>query len=283
MSGRVDSGERRRPRVKPYPLRELPRLLRVQVELARVFWRHLSPILDASSAAGGPGWERLEAALGGTVTLRAREPYLFPLEGAATRVRGGMAIELELLTPSARRAVLALDEGLHDCLAGRLAPRSLLWLLRESLRPAPVRVVDYCLPDEVPDILSGPSEAGRQGTQTPAQALALDLEVETPDGAGWARLLAGADLRLSSPPPPSSEGPGLLRLWQRGIAWRRCPPPCVSRPGMASCLPRRSQPCPGATWWCWTASGRGRWWAGRCSSVWWAAAAASGRTWTARG
>ncbi len=197
-----------RPRVKPYPFRELPRLLHVQVELSRVFWRHLSPILDAAGAATEKGWQRLEDTLGGPVLLEAREPYLFPLLGAAARVLGGLAVELELLTPSVRRAVLAVDEALCDRLAPRLAPRGLLWFLRETLRPAPVRVVDFCLRDQVPTVLGE-----RPDTRPGALALALDLSVETPVGAGWLRLLCGADLRLGMPPPP--EGPALQRLWLR--------------------------------------------------------------------
>src|SRR5262249_36575553 len=128
----------RRPRVRPFPLAELPRLLRLQVDLSRALWRHLGPVLDAldgDELEAGGGAAALAEALG-PMTVSAQEPYLFPESGAAARVQGGVAVELELLGPAPRRAVLAVDEEL----VGGEDPAELPALLRRVFAGAPLRI-----------------------------------------------------------------------------------------------------------------------------------------------
>lgn len=185
------SAGRRLPRVRPFPFAELPRVLRVQAELSRALWRQLAPILDALDEDGddeGGAWAALEEALG-PLSLRAQDPYLFPDSGAAARVQGGVAVEIELLGPAPRRAVLAVDETILP-----EGPESLPPLLRRVLAGAPLRVGALLAPREVAGALGQAAEAG-------AQVLGLDLQLRGEGGAAWARLLCGADLRLGAPPP----------------------------------------------------------------------------------
>jgi type III secretion system YscQ/HrcQ family protein len=188
-------------RVRPYPLAELPRLLRAQVDLGRALRRHLSGLLDAAALSDGELPE-LRAALGGPLEVSAAEPYLFPVERAASLLAAGQLIELEGLTPARPHAVLSVDQALCARLGLRSA-EELCGLVRKVLRGAAVRILPAT--DEAVERLLGEA-AARSG-------LALDLDVKTPRGRGWARLGLRADLRLLAPPPPSPQA--MARRWQR--------------------------------------------------------------------
>jgi flagellar motor switch protein FliM len=179
--------------VRPYPLSELPRLLRVQVELARALWQHLWGALAAAKAASPAGQAELKARLGGPLRLLAQEPYLIPSDRASSLLRGGLLIQLELLTPAHPMGVLAIDEVL--CTRLGLTSESLLALVRDALAGAPLRAT-----------LGSTAEAAATLGEHPSRlTLAMDLRLTAGDTAGWARLLTRADLRLhSAPSPPTS-------------------------------------------------------------------------------
>lgn len=183
-------------RVRPYPLHELPRLLRVQVELAQVFWRHLSAVLDAAAAGvpHSPAAMRLRGVLGGRLALRAHDPYLYPLADLPARIEGTLLLRLERLfagTVGPTHVVLALDPGLLDQHPLLTDEESLAEELALALQGAPLRVTGPCAPADALRLL------GADGTH----GLALDLSVETGQGTFFARLLCSASLRLSWPAP----------------------------------------------------------------------------------
>lgn len=188
-------------RVRPYPLAELPRLLRAQVDLGRALWRHLGGLLDEAALSDGELPE-LRAVLGGPLRIDAAEPYLIPVERAASLLSGGRLLELEVLSPARPRAVLSVDEALCARLGLRSA-EELAGLVRKALRGAAVRVLP-ATEEAVERLL---------GERTARTGLALDLDVRTPRDRGWARLVLGADLRLLAAPPPSPRA--MARRWQR--------------------------------------------------------------------
>jgi type III secretion system YscQ/HrcQ family protein len=198
-------------RVRPYPLSELPRLLRVQVELARALWLHLWGVLASARVSSPAGQAALQARLGGALRIVAQEPYLVPADRAATLLRGGLLLQCELLTPAHPGGVLVLDEGLcarlgqgHGHGPG-LGPaqgpgqgmngEALALLVRDALAGAPLRVH-----------LGSASEATTLLGEHPSRmTLAMDLRLAVGDQTGWGRLLTRADLRLlAAPPPPLS-------------------------------------------------------------------------------
>lgn len=191
----ADASARPRPRrVRPYPLDELPRLLRAQVELGRVLWRHLWALVDAAAISTTGGRAALEAALGGPLALTAQEPYLSQAEQLPTLLRGARLIELALLTPGQQRAVLAIDDRLCQQLGLRSDDR-LLDLVTRMLHGAPVRVTS----------LTADDASALRSDEALRSLLILDLSVQARGVGGWARLLFSAKLRLGVAPPPSSQ------------------------------------------------------------------------------
>jgi type III secretion system YscQ/HrcQ family protein len=190
--------------VRPYPLDELPRLLRAQVELGRVLWRHLSALVDASAAGTPEGREALSAALGGALRLAPQEPYLAPSERLPSLIRSGRLFELLLLAPGQPQAVLVLDEQLGARLGLRSDER-LLDILFVALHGAPVR----------PAVLQ-PAEAtallGRDDAAT-RQLIVLDISLSVHGETGFARLLCPAGVRLGAAPPATSAA--LVRTFAR--------------------------------------------------------------------
>lgn len=179
-------------RVRPYPLAELPRLLRAQVDLGRALWRHLGALLDSAAVTTDADSAELRSALGGPLSVKALDPYLIPGERAPAILRGGSLIELEVMSHARSRAVLAVDEALCRRLGLRSADE-LAVLLRKLLRGAPVR-------------LSAASEGAVEQLLSDAAsrtAVAVDAQVKVGRDQGWARVVLRADLRLLQPPPPS--------------------------------------------------------------------------------
>lgn len=181
-------------RVRPYPLDELPRLLRSQVELGRVLWRHVWAIVDAAAVSTPGGRKALEATLGGPLALTPQEPYLATSERLPMLLRGARLIELSLLLPGQPRAVLAIDDQLCQQLGLRGDDR-VVDLVTRMLHGAPVRV--SALPADEASALRS-DEALRS-------LLVLDLGVQARGTGGWARIIFSAKLRLGVAPPPSSQ------------------------------------------------------------------------------
>ncbi len=100
-----------RKRVRPYPLAELPRLTRAQVEAGHA----LLPYLPL---APGPEWPEVCRALGGPVELELTEAYALPARELAAQARGA-AVRLQ--ASSGRWALVVIDPRL----APRLARRAL--------------------------------------------------------------------------------------------------------------------------------------------------------------
>lgn len=189
-------------RVRPYPLAELPRLLRAQVELGRALWRHLGALLDSAAVTTDGDSAELRSALGGALSVKAIDPYLIPAERAPAILRGGSLVELEVMSHSRARAVLAVDEALCRRLGLRSA-EELAVLLRKLLRGAPVRL-SAATEGAVEQLLS---EASAR------TAVAVDAQVKAGRDQGWARAVLRADLRLLQPPPPSERAQA--ERWKR--------------------------------------------------------------------
>ncbi len=175
-------------RVRPYPLSELPRLLRVQVELARALWQHLWGALAVARAAAPAGQAELARRLGGPLRIVSQEPYLIPSDRAPALLRGGLLLQLELLTPAHPSGVLAIDQGL--CARWGLSGEAALQLGREALAGAPLRAT----------LGSDAEAAALLGEHPSRMALAMDLSLAAGEHRGWARLLTRADLRLLAAP-----------------------------------------------------------------------------------
>jgi len=187
-----------RPRVRPYPYDELPRVARAQVEAGRVLLRHLP------TTAGADWAEACASALGGPVEIELVEAYAAPSREVAMQARGVLAT---LVGAGGRRAVLALD----PMLAPRLCRRALGVTEPELVAPRPLTVAEEGALELLLGILVDGSPVRvdgvlREGERLPEALLAdpgvfvLSARVSTPVGAGWARLLCPQSLRLAAPP-----------------------------------------------------------------------------------
>ena len=203
-------------RVRPFPLAELPRLLRVQVELGRVLWQHILAILDAAQSPMG-GLHDLHEKLGGEPKVRAIEPYLLPMERLPSQLGDGHLLQLRFGLPG-REAVLCVEARLCQRL-GLSHPEDLARLLRDALLAAEVHVTVIGI-DEAIALLDG--------GQNP-QVIALDATVTTPRDQGWARLLCRPDIRLWAI-PNLSEAAAQTR-WQRRDRLEHLPVPLMIEAG----------------------------------------------------
>jgi type III secretion system YscQ/HrcQ family protein len=193
-------------RVRPFPLAELPRLLRAQVEAGRVLLAHLPLSL-------GPDWADACRALGGPVELTLVEAYAAPVRelpaqarGARVRLSSGqgrwaMVVVDAVLAPRLARRALGVDEAAPELPAPRpltVAEEGALEFLVAALCDAqPVRTDGAVSDAALAEIAARLSEE--------AWLLCLSAHVRSPAGDGWARLIAPQSLRLSLPPPRRSE------------------------------------------------------------------------------
>ncbi len=187
-------------RVRPFPLAELPRLLRVQVELSRLLWQHILAVLDAAASPFG-GLSDLRSRLGGMPTIRTVEPYLVSSDRLSAQTSGGQIL---VLTPGpADREVLLVVESALCVRLGFAKADELAQLLQSALLAADVRI-RVGSSDEAASILD---------VSNNPQIIALDASVTTASAQGWARLLCRPDIRLWAPPPLSVAAE--TTRWQR--------------------------------------------------------------------
>jgi len=192
-------------RVRPYPFDRVARLLRAQAEAGRALLGHL-PL------AVGDAWEAAEAALGGAVRFQVREAYAFPVKELPLRLAGGALVRLA--APGGRYALVAVDEGL----AARLGRRALgvaavdelaaarpltfaeqggfAFLLAALVDGSSLRVDGFV---ERPD--GAPDPSWLSFLFPDPFVLALEAQVRTPVGDGFARLLVPERLRVRTPLP----------------------------------------------------------------------------------
>jgi type III secretion system YscQ/HrcQ family protein len=192
-------------RVRPFPLAELPRLARAQVDAGRALLEHLP--LDP-----GPEWPAVCRALGGPVELTLVEAYAVAARELHAQTRGCV---VRLAATGGRWALIVIDPRLAPRLARRAlgtdggpdaaelpAPRPLTvaeegaieFLLAALVESQPVRVDGVLREGELPALPA--SFAGE------AWLLAIEARVTSPVGDGWARLLAPDSLRLALPAVP---------------------------------------------------------------------------------
>jgi len=177
-------------RVRPFPLAELPRLLRVQVELSRLLWQHILAVIDAAASPLG-GLHDLANRLGGMPQIRTVEPYLVPSDRLAAQISGGQVVELTV-GRSEREVILVVESALCQRLSIE-TPDDLTKLLRSALLAAEVRV-HAINSDETASVLDVTSHP---------QLIALDAAVTTTQAQGWAKILCRPDIRHWAPPAPS--------------------------------------------------------------------------------
>lgn len=195
-------------RVRPFPLAELPRLLRVQVELGQALWRHILAVLDAAKSPLG-GLHDLANRLGAAPQVRTVEPYLFPSERLGSQLAGGVLLKLTNGLPG-RDVVLVIEEPLCQKL-GLLRPDDVAQLIRTALLAAEVRVSVL----SVDDAMALLDENGSP------QLISLDARVTVPSAQGWARLLCRPDIRLwalMAPSDVAAQKSWLRRERLRGIS-----------------------------------------------------------------
>lgn len=187
------------PRVRPFPLAELPRLVRAQVDAGRALLRHLP--LQA-----GPDFAEACRALGGPVEIALVETYALPARELRPRLRGAV---VKLDAPGGRFALLVIDERL----APRLARKVLGTGEPELAAPRPLTVAEAgALELLVTTLAGGPplevagvldeAERERLAAALPPEGwvYALEARVDTPVGSGFARVLAPESIRLAAPP-----------------------------------------------------------------------------------
>jgi type III secretion system YscQ/HrcQ family protein len=194
------------PRVRPFPLSELPRVARAQVAAARQLMARLP--LQA-----GPEWAAACRALGGAVTLRLGEIYAVPARELSAQARG---VAVKLMLFGQRWALVVVDRPL----GARLA-RAALGLGDEAGAelgaPRPLTLAEEGALEFLVAAATG-SDAGpvagvvgEAGVAQLAAALGdgwlavAAAQLVTPVGEGWARLIVPDAIRLAAPAPRATE------------------------------------------------------------------------------
>jgi type III secretion system YscQ/HrcQ family protein len=185
-------------RVRPFPLAELPRVARAQVEAARLLMLRL-PL------APGAEWAAACRAVGGEVTLALGEIYALPARELASQARGAV---VRLSLPGGRSALVVVESAL----AGKLA-RAALGLDEPELgAPRPLTLAEEGAVEFLVAALCGADVAQVSGVVGEAAVAAFtaalgdgwlavaQAHVRSPAGAGWARLFVPDVTRLGAPP-----------------------------------------------------------------------------------
>jgi type III secretion system YscQ/HrcQ family protein len=187
-------------RVRPYPLAELPRLLRAQVEAGRALLAHL-PL------SPGPEWPGACHALGGDVELSLTEAFASPVRELERLARGA---RIRLSGPQGRWALVVVDPRL----APRLARRALGAEAPELAAPRPLTAAEEGALEFLVASLAGALPLHTDGALSDgalaelgarlsdeAWLFCLDARVHCPVGDGWARVVAPQTLRTQLGPP----------------------------------------------------------------------------------
>jgi type III secretion system YscQ/HrcQ family protein len=196
-----------KPRVRPFPYAELPRLARGQVEAGRTLLRHL-PLTP------GPDWAEVCRALGGPVDITLVEAYAVPGRELGAQARGTVIV---LGLAGGRRALLAIDPRLAPRLARRAlgtdaqseelpAPRALTTAEEGAIEMLVGALVDGGTAQVRVEGVAQEGELVRLGLSGGPEAWlwVVAARVSTPVGSGWARLVAPDSLRLAAPPAPAA-------------------------------------------------------------------------------
>lgn len=188
---------------------DVPRLLRAQVDLAKVFARHLVPVQERAWAATPKGFAELEEDLGGELDLSCQVPYLLPLASVVMgdAIRGARLVAIEAF-PARYKVVLAVDRLLCDAI--HLDDESLTTLLQKALFGAPLRVIGPCTSADIVAMVSDPSEQ---------VVLGMDIGVYLHASMrGWVRLISGPSLRVVAPPQVEPLQETVLKAQLRRLA-----------------------------------------------------------------
>jgi type III secretion system YscQ/HrcQ family protein len=186
-------------RVRPFPLAELPRVARAQVEAVRLLLPRLP--LDV-----GPDWAAACRALGGEVTLSLSEVYALPARELPSSARGAA---VKLLLPGQRWALLVVDGALAPRLARAAlgldgaelpAPRPLT-LAEEGALEFLVAALCGAEAAQVAGVVGEGAVAAQVGALGDGWLAVAHARVRSPVGEGWARLVVPDALRLGAPAP----------------------------------------------------------------------------------
>jgi type III secretion system YscQ/HrcQ family protein len=220
LQGAPMSGVAPKKRVRPFPLAELPRVARAQVEAARLLMVRL-PL------APGAEWAPACRAVGGEIALAVREIYALPARELATQARGAV---VRLSLPGGRAALVVVEAAL----AGKLARLALGLDEPELGAPRPLTLAEegaveflvaaLCGADvaQVSGVVGEAAVAAFAGTSGDGWLAVAQAHVASPAGEGWARLIVPDVARLGAPPLralPSLET-GASRLTDATVALR---------------------------------------------------------------
>ena len=186
-------------RVRPFPLAELPRVARAQLEAARL-------LLPRLPMEPGPEWGQACRAVGGEVALTLVEVYAVPARELAAQARGAA---LRLALPGQRWALVVVE----GALAARLARAALGFDQGELAAPRPLTLAEEGGLEFLVAALAGSEAAQLGGVVGDAAVVALaaalgegwlavaQVRIVSPVGEGWARLIVPDALRLGAVPP----------------------------------------------------------------------------------
>ncbi len=183
-------------RVRPFPLAELPRVARAQLEAARLLMLRM-PL------AAGAEWAAACRSVGGEIALSLAEIYALPARELPLPARGAV---VRLALPGGRWALVVVEAAL----AGKLA-RAALGLDEPELgAPRPLTLAEEGALEFLVAALSGTDVAQVTGVVGEAAVATLaggegwlavaQAHVASPVGEGWARLIVPDVARLGAPP-----------------------------------------------------------------------------------
>jgi len=181
--------------LRPFPVGELPHLLRAQVEAGR-------RLLSLLPLEPGPDWPAACRALGGAVTLTVTDAFVLSAAELLGHVRGAAL----RIAAGSRQAMVVVDPQL----APRLARRALGVEGPELPAPRPLTLAEEGALEFLVAALLGPSlrvDGVVRDGELPFSAGAsawiwgVSAKLSTPAGEGWAKLYAPESVRLAAPPP----------------------------------------------------------------------------------
>ena len=185
-------------RVRPFPLAELPRVARAQVDAARLLMMRL-PL------APGAEWAPACRAVGGEIALSLTEIYACPARELPSQARGAV---VRLTLPGGRAALVVVEAAL----AGKLARAALGLEEPELAAPRPLTLAEegaleflvaaLCGADvaQVSGVVGEAAVAAFVGAHADGWLAVAQAHVASPVGAGWARLLVPDVARLGALP-----------------------------------------------------------------------------------